>query len=184
MLPSRALALTKYRPIASWLILGITLGLVSVAGCQRPSLPARATSTGSPPPAITAQTWLAFSKNAMSITGDIVLTSSQITFQNGEALAIRQIERNDDLGLTLYQVTSRSNPTLLYGNTICGNMTVDYLTVKTYGTDRSRTGLSDMSLTAYHYPDALQIRDLPLRNKNDIHRSLCGVYNYIAQTTH
>jgi hypothetical protein len=183
MLPSRPLVPTNYWLIKSWLILGLALGFVLLVGCQRASLTAPVTSTESLTLPYAAQTWIAFSKNAMSITGDIVLTSSQITFQNGDTLTIRPIEKDDDLGLVLYQVTSKSNPTLLYGNTICGNTPVDYLTVKTYSTDSSRAGLSDMSLTVYRYPEALRIRDLPLRDTDDIHRSLCAIYNYMAPPT-
>ena len=179
MLPSRALVLKKFWLIKCWLI----FGLVFLVGCQRAPLTAPVQSTESLTLPNAAQAWLAFSKNAMSITGDIVLTSSQITFQNGETLAIRPIEKDDDLGLVLYQVTSKSNPTLLYGNTICGNTPVDYLTVNTYSTDSSRAELSDMSLTAYRYPEVLRIRDLPLRDKNDIHRSLCAIYNYMVPPT-
>jgi len=159
-----------------WLILGLFL----LIGCQSAPLTAPLTSTESLTLPDTAQTWLALSKNALSITGDIVLTSSQITFQNGETLAIRPIEKDDDLGLVLYQVTSESNPALLYGNTICGNTPVDYLTVKTDITDSSRTRLSDMSLTVYRYAGILRIRDLPLHDNADIHRSVCAIYNYMV----
>jgi hypothetical protein len=166
----------------------LTLGLALLAGCQSvaPTAPVASTKSLESPNA--AQTWLALSTTAMSITGDIVLTSSQITFQNGETLAIRPIEKDDDLGLVLYQVTSKTNPILLNGNTFCGTTPVDYLTVqtdsrKTYNTESTRTGMNDMSLTVYRYPDVMRIKDLPLRDNTDIHHSLCAIYNYMAAPT-
>jgi len=174
MLSHRSEILKKH-----WLILALAL----LTGCQSvsPSTPVASTESLNIPNA--PQTWLAFSTSAMSITGDIVMTSSQITFQNGESLHIKAVEKDAGLGLVLYQVVSKTNPILLNGNTFCGNTPVDYLTVRADISESTRTGVSDMSLTVYRYPDVMRIKDLPLRDNTDIHRSLCAIYNYMAPPT-
>jgi hypothetical protein len=71
--------------------------------------------------------WKAFSRTARAITGDIKLTSSSITFENGERLPLAysglsrgvSLDRDDPEALVFRIVASR-DVHLLGPNTLCG----------------------------------------------------------------
>ncbi len=66
----------------------------------------------------------------MSITGDVAFTPERLTFADGKSIAIAYVgvvRIGDANGgsprrpVQLYRVLSRRDPTLLRGNTLCGN---------------------------------------------------------------
>ena len=122
------------------------------------------------------QTWRAVSRTATGVTGDITVTRDQIVFQNGASIQIKAVDQDLETGTTLYQVTSKTNPELLNGNLLCGQDPVNYVTFTQLGPKRA----FDLSMTVYYYPEALRLKDLPLRDKNDLTRTLCAIYNYIS----
>lgn len=121
------------------------------------------------------QTWRAVSRTATGVTGNITVTRDQIVFQNGASIQIKAIDQSLDAGTTLYRVVSQTNPELLNGNLLCGQDPVNYLTFTQLGPKRA----FDLSMTVYDYPDELRLKDLPLRDKTDLTRTLCAIYNYI-----
>ena len=72
--------------------------------------------------------WTAYSKTALSITGDVTLASDRITFGNGKSLPLAPAGdvagfKGDDgkpVNATLYRVTAPDDPLLLNGNRLCG----------------------------------------------------------------
>jgi hypothetical protein len=76
------------------------------------------------------QHWEAVSNTAMSITGDVAFTPSRLTFANGKSLDLRyagtrpishasSTPHGTAQSFKLYQVVTRTNPTLLRGNVLC-----------------------------------------------------------------
>ncbi|MCD8505367.1 MAG: hypothetical protein LRY53_11705 [Burkholderiaceae bacterium] len=124
--------------------------------------------------------WQALSRTASGITGDITLTDTQLTFGNQASISISPIEHDADAGQTLFRVTSKTNPELLNGNLLCGNNAVDYLVVQISG---DVPGQSDMQLMAYYYPEQLHLKDLPLKNLDDIKRQMCALYTYVGMAS-
>jgi len=145
----------------------LSLGISLLLGCV---------ASPEPRPLLAEPTrWLAMSRTATAITGDIDLNNHAIVFQNGAQIQIKAIEKRPTDGLTLYRVLSRTNPELLNGNTLCASEPVDYLTVQ--------LSSREMSLTVYRYPDELVLAQLPLPTTASPERSLCAIYNYTAPNT-
>jgi hypothetical protein len=142
----------------------MSLGISLLLGCVVSPEPS--------PPLAEPMRWLAMSRTATAITGDIALDNHTIVFQNGAQIQIKAIENRSADGLTLYRVLSRTNPELLNGNTLCASEPVDYLTVQ--------MSSREMSLTVYRYPDELVLAQLPLPTTASPERSLCAIYNYTA----
>jgi hypothetical protein len=74
-------------------------------------------------------TWIATSKTAMSITGDIVLDDYSLTFKTGKTLDLEPYERDrmgdwagsgKKVAGYVYKIDPPSNPKLLRGNSLCG----------------------------------------------------------------
>ena len=103
------------------------------------------------------------------------MTQDQIVFQNGASIQIKAVDQDLETGTTLYQVASKTNPELLNGNLLCGHDPVNYVTFTQLGPKRA----FDLSLTVYYFPKELRLKDFPLRDKNDLTRTLCAIYNYI-----
>ncbi len=68
------------------------------------------------PAAARAQTqkWVATSKTAMAITGDITVGPDTITFGNGQSIKIKPLTSG------VSKLTPPADPELLEGNTLCG----------------------------------------------------------------
>lgn len=72
--------------------------------------------------------WSATSTTAMSITGDITVTDAALRFEDGQrmAWAFEDRQTGDWAGLgqqvegAIYKVAEPADPTLLRGNTLCG----------------------------------------------------------------
>jgi hypothetical protein len=122
----------------------------------------------------TSKTWLAMSRTAASITGDITVTANQITFQNGAFLSIRAVDENADNNVTLYKVISTSNPKLLNGNYICGKTPVNYLSFKKVGAKPK----PNLSMTVY-YAESLRLQDLVLPDQAASMANSCATYHYV-----
>src|SRR5258708_7928170 len=73
------------------------------------------------------QHWEAYSRSAEGITGDIDLSSSKITFQNGTVLELSYVGtatgliQNISKGqpAKIYRIVKPQNPILLHGNRLC-----------------------------------------------------------------
>jgi hypothetical protein len=159
----------------------VLMSALTLAACQTGEPAVSTTVTNQPEDAkwqlpITPQTWRAVSRTATGVTGDITVTRDQIVFQNGASIQIKAIDQSLDTGTTLYQVMSKTNPELLNGNLLCGQDPVNYLTLEQLGPKRA----FDLSMTVYYYPEELRLKDLPLRDKTDLSRTLCAIYNYIS----
>ena len=72
--------------------------------------------------------WLATSKTAMSITGDIVLDDYSVTFKNGKNLDLEPYEMaregnwsasGDVISGDVFKIDPPSSPKLLHGNLLC-----------------------------------------------------------------
>ncbi len=168
-----------FKPLGVRLL--VLLSAVTLAACQT-GTPAETTSVAKQSNEAswqlpkTPQTWRAVSRTATGVTGDIIVTRDQIVFQNGASIQIKAVDQNLEMGTTLYQVVSKTNPKLLNGNLLCGQDPVRYVTLAQLGTKRA----FDLSMTVYYYPEELRLKDLPLRDKNDLTRTLCAIYNYIS----
>jgi hypothetical protein len=164
--------------ISKSFVVGCTMTL---AACQTGTPTETSTITNQPNEAkwqlpTTPKTWHAVSRTATGVTGDIIVTRGQIVFQNGASIQIKAIDQSLDTGTTLYQVVSKTNPELLNGNLLCGQDPVNYVTLEQLGPKRAY----DLSMTVYYYPEELRLKDLPLRDKTDLSRTLCAIYNYIS----
>jgi hypothetical protein len=76
-----------------------------------------------------AARWLATSKTAMSITGDIVLDDYSLTFKDGKSLSLKPYEMaregnwsasGDAISGDVFKIDPPSSPKLLHGNSLCG----------------------------------------------------------------
>jgi hypothetical protein len=87
-----------------------------------------------------AQHWSANSMTAISITGDITLSPTRITFQNGTSLDLSFVGEVSGFDLSLgefsygrpvreYRITRPKNVRLLRGNHLCGPKVPTYLLV-------------------------------------------------------
>jgi hypothetical protein len=80
-----------------------------------------------------ADDYVAVSKTAMSITGDISFDDSGITFANGETLGFSDLVADhfevdgQDLPASVYRIAEPADPELENGNRLCGNGDVTYL---------------------------------------------------------
>ena len=169
-----SLTLKKPASRAAWL--AIALFLAGCTGLIQPSAPEKIAVFTKP------TQWQALSRTASGITGDITLTDTELKFANKASISISPVEHDADTGQTLFRVTSKTNPELLNGNLLCGSQPVDYLVVQISG---DVPGQSEMQLMAYYYPEQLQLKDLPLKDKDDIKRQMCALYTYVGpnQTT-
>lgn len=76
----------------------------------------------------TAVRWMATSKTAMSITGDITVSDRAVTFGNGKRLPLAPVaERKGQwtpipgiLKGKIYKLSPPADPILLHGNSLCG----------------------------------------------------------------
>ena len=85
--------------------------------------------------------WTAYSKTAISITGDVTFSPGRITFGNGKYLPLAPagtIPRYNALGksvtASLFRVTESADPVLLHNNRLCGGRTpqpVTFIVVST-----------------------------------------------------
>jgi hypothetical protein len=99
------------------------------------ALTAWASSAGAQPsPA--SETWTPTSRNAQAITGKVILTPAQITFQNGTALPLTRgvqmlfkPEKKKKVVADLYKVAQPANPVLENGKMLCQGKPVAYLLV-------------------------------------------------------
>lgn len=159
----------------------VLMSALTLAACQT-GTPTETTSITNQPNEAKWQlptapkTWHAVSRTATGVTGDIIVTRDQIVFQNGASIQIKAIDQSLDTGITLYQVVSNTNPELLNGNLLCGQDPVNYVTLEQLGPKRAY----DLSMTVYYYPEELRLKDLPLRDKTDLSRTLCAIYNYVS----
>ena len=87
------------------------------------------------------ETWIAVSKTATAITGDIVLDEYSLTFANGESLDLEPYEQdrvgdwsgsgNETEGY-VYKIDPPADPELNNGNTLCG-APVSWLVIRSPG---------------------------------------------------
>lgn len=106
-------------------------------------------------------TWIATSKTAMSITGDIVLDDYSLTFKNGKTLDLEPYDMakegdwsgsGDAVSGDVFKIDPPSSPNLLRGNSLCG-APASYvvlwtpgegeLTLNVYSGDAAPTGMTD-----------------------------------------
>ena len=113
-----------------------------------------------------AQHWLAYSKTAMSITGDVFFTPSRIAFQDRKWLAIRRESRG---AYDTYRILSHTNPILLNGNTLCGGMSSPSFVTVRYGRNTSSTETT-VETAFYTGPNAPRRWDDPT--------NLCATFTY------
>lgn len=103
-------------------------------------------------------TWLAISKTAMAITGDIVLDDYRLTFANGSSLDLEPYEMaregdwaDDDTKIAgdVFKIDPPANPKLMHGNAFCDapanyvviwSPTQDELTLSVYSGDAAPIG--------------------------------------------
>lgn len=115
--------------------------------------------------------WLAVSKTAMAITGDIVLDDNKLTFANGSSLHLEPYEMSregdwadDDTEIAgdVFKIDPAANPELMNGNKFCDapasyivlwSPTQDELTVSVYTGDAAPIGDSklDRLCATYSY---------------------------------
>jgi hypothetical protein len=106
--------------------------------------------------------WLATSRTAMSITGDIVVDDNSVTFADGKRLDLEPYEMaregdwsasGDEIAGDVFKVEPPSNPELLRGNSFCDtNATYvvlwspgeGELTLNVYSSDAAPTGDAQM----------------------------------------
>jgi hypothetical protein len=90
-------------------------------------------------PSAGPQHWQALSTTAMSITGDVTLTPTRMTFADGKYLSVVYAGSGRDAGKTVwfYRILTPHQPILIRGNTICGNSPT-YVAVK-YAHDNTVT---------------------------------------------
>ena len=80
-----------------------------------------------------ADDYIAVSKTAMSITGDISFDDSDITFANGETLAFSDLVADHfevdgrRVPASVYRIAEPADPELENGNQLCGSGDVTYL---------------------------------------------------------
>ena len=80
-----------------------------------------------------ADDYVATSKTAMSITGDISFDDSGITFANGESLAFSDLVADhfevdgEDVPASVYRIAVPADPELENGNQLCGSGPVTFL---------------------------------------------------------
>lgn len=110
--------------------------------------------------------WEAFSRTAYSITGDISVSKQGIRFENGEQLEWREIERTQ-LGVR-YAVETTHNPTLINGNTMCGNRSIKEVVFQGY------QGLLFMKVSE-------QAGGLHMTSDPFDSTAMCGLYTYSAK---
>lgn len=121
--------------------------------------------------------WQALSTTALGITGNITLSDQALTFANDAQLKLQLVQYDAPNGVSLYKVLNQTNPKLLNDNLFCGEQPVDYMTA---ATSEGPGGQSDLQITAYYYPESLRLSDLPLKDKDDLTRSMCAIYNYVS----
>ena len=114
--------------------------------------------------------WIAASKTAMSITGNVRFSPTRITFSTGAWLPLRFVGTVG--GLTwlpgddgtapadLYRITKPQNPSLVSGNGLCGAKALTWLSVARkngeifltlYDVDALPTPKPDVSCAGYSY---------------------------------
>lgn len=82
---------------------------------------------------LTPQHWTAYSQTAMSITGDVTFSPTQMTFSNRTSIGLALAKHTAQYDL--YRVRGTANPRLLRGNTLCGPKAPGYLAVARNGHD-------------------------------------------------
>ena len=113
--------------------------------------------------------WLATSKTAMSITGDIVLDDYSLAFKNGKRLDLEPYEMaregdwsgsGDEISGDVFKIDPPSNPKLLHGNALCGAPATyvvlwtpgeGELTLNVYSGDGAPTGTHDVDALCATY---------------------------------
>jgi hypothetical protein len=113
--------------------------------------------------------WLATSKTAMSITGDIVLDDYSLTFKDGKSLALEPYEMaregnwsasGDVISGDVFKIYPPSSPKLLHGNSLCGTPATyvvlwtpgeGELTLNFYSGDAAPTGTPDVDALCATY---------------------------------
>jgi hypothetical protein len=83
------------------------------------------------------ETWTPISRTAQAITGRVMFTPSEITFQNGKSLPLarsgqmlfRPEGKQKKVMADLYKVASPDDPVLQNGNTLCKRKPIAYLIV-------------------------------------------------------
>jgi hypothetical protein len=85
-------------------------------------------AASSAPAASVNEQWKAVSTTAISITGDITISASRVTFGNGTSLPLAaagkvpdfKIDVGKPVSATLFRVTAPDDPVLLSGHRLCG----------------------------------------------------------------
>jgi hypothetical protein len=116
--------------------------------------------------------WTATSTTSIAITGNIRVTPTSITFQNGKSLAMQDAGIVTVKSITgdvtqgqLYRVTSQTNPALLQGTYLCGQAAKWIVILKT-----KRIG-ADVD------PRSVMVYDTPQKPPAG---SNCAIYMYDA----
>lgn len=117
----------------------------------------------SPPATSSAVGYVAASRTASAITGDITVSANQIIFANGAALGLRQV--GDDSS-NVYEVYPPANPELLQGSTLCGQGSPRFIVL-------SQESPNSLYLKVFDGPDAPAPSAGPLPQSG-----MCASYNY------
>jgi hypothetical protein len=114
-------------------------------------------------------TWLAMSKTAMSITGDIVLDDYRLSFANGKSLDLEPYEMaregdwsasGDVISGDVFKIEPPANLKLLHGNSFCAAPATyvvlwtpgeSELTLNIYSGDAAPTGTRDVDALCATY---------------------------------
>ena len=94
-----------------------------------------ATATAQTAPA--SETWTPTNRTAQTVTGHVIFTPYEITFQNGKSLPLarsgqmlfRPEAKKKKVMADLYKVTSPDDPVLQNGNTLCKRKPIAFLIV-------------------------------------------------------
>jgi hypothetical protein len=95
------------------------------------------TATATAQTVFAPETWTPISRTAQTITGRVMFTPSEITFQNGKSLPLarsgqmlfRPEAKQKKVMADLYKVASPDDPVLQNGNTLCKRKPIAYLIV-------------------------------------------------------
>lgn len=117
--------------------------------------------------------YTAYSNTAMAVTGDLLVSPSSVTFQNGGALSLKLV--SEDGSTRVYAVLEQANPVLLNSNYLCDKAApATYLLMH----ERKSSGkrLMEMSVYTADQPPKAQ-GATPVRPGG-----FCAAYSYVEDT--
>lgn len=115
--------------------------------------------------------WSAMSTTAVSITGDIRISTEEIRFENGASLRLATTDRPG-----IMRVAKPANPVLKNGNLLCGREPPTYVVLGREKGTESLDGSSTLYLKVYSGQEIPPSADaIGMESEG---RGLCGIFNY------